>query len=179
MSTSNLTSPPIVQDSHQRESNVQAISLSAPIPQTKGDSHASGTPRSAFAYLVYAVLIVALVTGAYFLFTGPFAKVSRAVLPLGVSASSSSLFAWPLTIPADGTTPSKIDVYLASDQGVPLTNYGVQVSASLGSVQPERVTTDSNGHAVFHVTMSEPGTSTIVVIVNDKPIGKRLTVRAD
>lgn len=132
-----------------------------------------------FAMLVYGVLIAAFVLGGYTIFTGPLAGISRAVLPAKASATSSMILGYPLTIPADGTTASTLDIFIADDSGTPLANRKVEISVTLGEVTPASAMTDQTGHASYKLTMSEPGISTINVTVDGTPLNKKLTIKGE
>lgn len=161
---------------------IPVSSINPPVVPTKlppSSRPSKSARRDIFSLLVYAVLISAITVMGYFVLAGPLASVSRAVLPSRVSPAFSSLFAYPLTIPADGLSSSKVDVFLASDQGVPVVNQRVTLTSSQGAVRPEGAMTDSQGHAVFTFTMSDPGIATVEVSVNGTPIGKRLTIQGN
>lgn len=132
-----------------------------------------------FALLVYSVLVAAVLMGGYALFTGPLSGVSRAVLPARASASTSMILGYPLTITADGSTASTIDVFIADESGTPLTNRKVDVDVTLGEISPATAMTDQTGRVSYKLTMSEPGISTINVTVDGTPLNKKLTIKGD
>ncbi len=109
--------------------------------------------------------------------TGPFAKISRAVLPARISSTASAFFAYPLEITADGASMSTLDVFIAGEDEMPQSNQQVILSSSTGVISPQSATTDTAGHAVFHLTMTEPGTTKIEVMVNGTPLGKSVTIQ--
>ena len=174
--TQNLVEVPLTRSRPAPPVTVVNPAVPSPIHKTVTREH---TQDKNFALLVYSVLIVAVLVGGYALFTGPLSSVSRAVLPAKASATASMILGYPLTIPADGTTKSVLDVFIADDSGAPLANRKVDVSVTLGEIAPASATTDQNGHVSCHLTMTEPGISTVQVTVDGAPLNKKLTIKGE
>jgi hypothetical protein len=136
-------------------------------------------PDYKFPVLVYSVLILAILVGAYVLFTGPFSKLTQAVLPASASEATSVLYAYPLTIQADGSTQSKIDIFVSSDDLLPLANKKVTITTTAGMANPTTAMTDKMGHASYSLVMSEPGIATINFAVDDVPFSKQITIKGE
>lgn len=132
-----------------------------------------------FPLFVYVALILAALVGGYVLFTGPLSTFTHAVVPIAASESASTMFAFPLTIQADGVSQSKIDIFVASKDSLPLQSKKVDVTTTLGSLDKNTATTDNMGHVTFLLTMSEPGISTINFSVDGVPFSRQITVEGE
>ena len=93
------------------------------------------------------------------------------------SGSTSTINASPTSIPADGSSTSRIDVQLRDASGVPLNTGGddVDLSTTLGVLGPVR----DNGNGSYTATLRSsvtPGTATISGTVNGAPISDTATV---
>lgn len=93
------------------------------------------------------------------------------------SASTSIISADPVSIPADGTSTSRIDVRLRDAAGVPLSAGGddVDLSTTLGVLGAVRDNQDGSYTATLRSTVT-PGTATISGTVNGAPITDTATV---
>ena len=136
-------------------------------------------PDYKFPILVYSILVLAILVGAYVLFTGPLSKLTQAVVPTSASEATSTLYAYPLTIKADGLTQSKIDIFVSSDSSLPLANKKVTATTTAGTLNPATAMTDKMGHASYTIVMSEPGVVTINFTVDDIPFSKQITVKGE
>nr|MBP6994379.1 Ig-like domain-containing protein [Candidatus Woesebacteria bacterium] len=115
----------------------------------------------------------------YVLFTGPLSTFTHAVVPLSASDTESSIYAYPLTIQADGSSESKIDIFVSSDSSLPLADKKVDISTTMGSIAPTTAMTDKLGHVSYTLTMSEPGVATISFMVNGQQFSKQVTVQGE
>lgn len=158
----NSVVPPVVDSSLRHKLNQQAKK-----------------PDYRFPILVYSILILAILVGAYVLFTGPFSKLTQAVVPTSASEATSVLYAYPLTIKADGSAQSKIDIFVSSDSSLPLANEKVTITTTTGTVNPSTAMTDKMGHASYTLVMSEQGVATISFSVNDVPFSKQITIKGE
>lgn len=132
-----------------------------------------------FPIFVYSILILAILVGAYVLFTGPLSKLTQAVVPASASEATSVLYAYPLTIKADGSTQSKIDIFISSENSAPLSSKKVTATTTLGTIAPTTVMTDKMGHASYTLVMLEPGIATINFSVDSIPFSKQITIKGE
>lgn len=94
-------------------------------------------------------------------FNKPLAKFTRAKEDYLPSASNSLIFAYPLTVPADGKTESTVSVFIRSDKGMPVKEQKVVLTTSVGTVKEPDGTTDDQGKASFHISSTESGIANI------------------
>lgn len=134
---------------------------------------------SKFPLMVYGVLILAILVGGYVLFTGPLSTFTHAVVPLSASETNTTINAYPLTIKADGKTQSKIDLFVANSDSLPVPNKSVVASSTIGTLNPTNALTDKMGHVSYVLTMEEPGIATIQFTVDRVLLGKQITVQGE
>lgn len=108
---------------------------------------------------------------------GSATSASFAVTAGTASPSTSTITANPVSIPADGTSTSTIDVRLRDSAGVPLASGGddVDLSTTLGTLGAVR----DNGNGSYTATLRStvvPGTATISGTVNGAAITDTATV---
>lgn len=132
-----------------------------------------------FSLFVYAILLLSALVGGYVLFTGPLSTFTHAVVPLSASEAESSIYAYPLSIRADGSSESKIDIFVSSNSSLPLAGKKVDISSTMGSIVPASAMTDKLGHVSYTLTMSEPGIATISFMVNGQQFAKQVTVQGE
>jgi len=132
-----------------------------------------------FMVFVYVVLILAALMGGYILFTGPLSTLTHAVVPTAASEAMSTIYAYPLLIKADGVQESKIDIFVASSDSLPLANKQVTVNSTAGSMSPSTATTDEMGHVSYTLVLSEPTTAIITFSVNNIPFSKQITIKGE
>lgn len=124
------------------------------------------------------LLIVAflLFTG-YVFFSGSLNVLTRASNTNNVASEQNSLiFAWPLTVPADGTTASEVTVFIRNPDGKGLEGHEVTLSPSVGSTTPQTGSTDTDGKVVFQLTSTTPGVAEIDTTVDNKQLLRKITV---
>lgn len=111
------------------------------------------------AFFVFISLVV---------FSKPLSRFTRASSAVDPSAAKSIIVAWPLTLQANSSQESKIDVFVRSDSNAPVPNREVQVSATAGSITPSRATTDRTGKATFQFAPAgDRGLAEITAIVDN------------
>ncbi len=145
-------------------------------PKTKTQANVS---NSAFSLIVFFVLVGTICVAVYFLLSGPFSNIINAFLPVRASQEHSYIFAYPLTIRADTTSTSTIDVFVASNKSMPLWGRKVEVRTTSGTVKPNILSTDTTGHAKYTLTMTEPGIATISVSVDNVLFSKIVHVTGE
>lgn len=136
-------------------------------------------PDNKFTGMVYGVLILAILVGGYVVFTGPLSTFTHAVVPLSASETNTTMYAYPLTIKADGKTQSKIDLFVATSDSLPVPNKPVVASSTIGTLSSTNALTDRMGHVSYVLTMEEPGIATIQFIIDSVLLGKQITVQGE
>lgn len=139
----------------------------------------SAQQNNSFKVLGILTLVVFTFVALYFLLTGPLATMTRASVSETPSQSQSMIFAHPLSMKADGVTKSKVDVFVASEDGKPIPNKVVDITATVGTPEPSSLSTDEEGHAVFYLTMSEAGLASISFSVDKIPFSQTVSVRGE
>lgn len=111
-------------------------------------------------------------------FNKPLAQFTRAKEDYLPSSTNSLVFAYPLTVKADGKSVSTVNVFVRSDKGMPVKDQKVTLNASLGSVQESEVVTDEQGKATFHFTSATPGVASIEALVGGSlSLSQKLSVK--
>lgn len=98
-------------------------------------------------------------------FNKPISKFTRAKEDFVPSAQNSLLFAYPLSVKADGVSKSTINVFIRSDKGMPVKEQKITLSATLGDVEETEITTDEQGKSTFHLSSTRPGIAAIEAMV--------------
>ncbi len=117
-----------------------------------------------------------LFTG-YVFFSGSFNVLTRASVADNTPSNQSSLiFAWPLSVPADGETISEVTVFVRNSEGKGLEGQSVTLTSSLGTIQSPTLMTDTDGKAIFNLTSTSPGVAEINAMVDNKKLLRKITV---
>lgn len=90
---------------------------------------------------------------------------TRAKEDYAPSITSSLLFAYPLSVKADGTTKSTINVFIRSDKGMPVKDQKLTISSSLGDLSLKEITTDDKGKATVTLTSTAPGIAVVEAFI--------------
>ncbi len=130
--------------------------------------------------LVGLMLLFFLAFGVFttvVVFNQPLTQLTRAKEETVASASESLIFAWPLTVKADGKTSSIISVFIRNLNGKPLSNKAVVLTSTLGNLSEASVTTDNQGKATFQLTSLTPGVAQITATVSgEATLTQKVTV---
>lgn len=111
-------------------------------------------------------------------FNKPLAQFTRAKEDYLPSAANSLIFAYPLSVPADGNAASTISVFVRSDKGMPVKDQQVTLAASVGTVRESSATTDEQGKASFHLSSTATGVADIQVFVaGSLKLSQKLSVK--
>lgn len=122
------------------------------------------------------ILAFLLFTG-YVFFSGSLNVLTRASNTNNVASEQNSLiFAWPLTVPADGSTASEVTVFVRNVDGKGLEGHSVTLSSSIGTAAPQTGATDTDGKVVFQLTSVTPGVAEIDTTVDNKQLLRKITV---
>lgn len=92
------------------------------------------------------------------------------------SVQNSLIFAWPLSVPADGITESEISVFIRNQENRGLEGKVVRLESDLTILSAGTQTTDSDGKAVFKVSSSTQGLAEISAIVDNNKIVRTVSV---
>ncbi len=110
-------------------------------------------------------------------FNQPISRFTRAKEDSEPSASNSLVFAYPLIVKADGKSASTINVFIRSENGLPIKNRRVTIGTSLGILQKTLFTTDAQGKATTTLVSELPGTAEINVMFDSVPLAQKLSVK--
>lgn len=126
-----------------------------------------------------SILFVAafLVFTGYVFFSGSFNVLTRAsVENTNPSEQNSLIFAWPLSVMADGTSTSEVTVFVRNTDGKGIEGKQVTLTTSIGSLQSGSAITDTDGKAVFNLSSETPGVAEINAMVDNKKLLRKITV---
>lgn len=122
------------------------------------------------------ILAFLLFTG-YVFFSGSLNVLTRASNVNNQPSNQSSLiFAWPLSVPADGETESEVTVFIRNAEGKGLEGHQVQITSSIGSISPSQVSTDTEGKAVFKLSSTTPGVAELDATVDNSELLRKISV---
>src|SRR3990167_4321292 len=108
--------------------------------------------------ILSSIFFVVFLGFAVYLFTdGSIAQFTRADISSEISLQKSLIFAWPLSVPADGTSQSEITVFIRNEDGGGLPEQPVKITSRVGLVKEGEVLTDSDGQAIFHIFSDATG----------------------
>lgn len=117
--------------------------------------------------------------GAALIYVSNIAPLIFAGTTIKASDSKSVILAYPLTISKD-TGQSVIQVFLVADDGKPIVNKDVSITASLGSFTPAAAKTSETGSASFTFISDESGIAEINTIADGRPMAlQRVTVKVE
>jgi hypothetical protein len=112
-----------------------------------------------------------------FVLRQPISQVTRAASEdKTVSANDSLIFAWPLTLKADGQDESTITVFVRNASTDGLVGKPVTLTSNLGKINETVVITNNDGKAIFHLTSQAKGLAEIEVMVDNIKIPKPISV---
>ena len=115
---------------------------------------------------------------AVYIFTdGSIAQLTRADIATEVSLQKSLLFAWPLTVPADGTSESEITVFVRNQDAGGLAEKSVKLTSSVGTILEGEQLSDADGKTIFHISSSATGIAEITAFVNNRRLPRQITIQ--
>ncbi len=118
---------------------------------------------------LFALIALFFISFAFFavltVFNKPITNLTRAKEDVSSSAERSRMIAWPLSVKANGTSQSLINVFVVSESDKPLSNKVVTLTNSLGQLRETAATTDNNGKVTFHISSTTPGIAEIEAII--------------
>lgn len=102
-------------------------------------------------------------------FNKPLTNLTKAKEESLPSSESSLLFAWPLTVKADGKSTVQINVFVRNSTNIPLPNKTVHLNATLGAVKDNDIKTDQAGKSTFEVnSTTTTGLADISAIIDNQ-----------
>lgn len=118
----------------------------------------------------------AVFTG-YVFFNGSINRITRAAEDTAPSLQQSLIFAWPLTVEANGNAETEVSVFIRNNDNKALDAQLVKISSSLGTVQEGQILTDAEGKATFHVSSEAVGVAQIEAFVDNRRLLRNITVQ--
>lgn len=113
----------------------------------------------------------------YIFFSGSFSVVTRASTENNIpSIQNSLIFAWPLSVVANGEEPTEISVFVRNQDNRGLEGKVVRIEANPPIVTASSETTDADGKAVFRLTSATSGVAEISAIVDNRKIVRTVSV---
>ena len=114
---------------------------------------------------------------AILFFNEPLSKLTRAREETFPSADKSLIFAWPLTIKADGIEEAEVNVFIRNDNNKLISNQSVELRSSLGEVKNIIAISDINGKTTFKITSKVVGSTELSAVVEGIKLTNKLTVK--
>lgn len=157
-----------------------AVSAQAKVKDISNQDSPTSSPKDhKFSLLLIAVVALAALVGGYMLFTGPLSTYTRAFVQGTPSATNSYVFAYPLTIKADGQEISTVSLFVADEQSRPLAGKRVTLQTSSGTLDRPDGLTDQSGQISFKLSLPEPDMAQISFLVEGEPFDKQITVQGE
>ncbi|MBI1863027.1 Ig-like domain-containing protein [Candidatus Microgenomates bacterium] len=124
------------------------------------------------AFFVFISLVV---------FSKPLSRFTRASSTVDPSAQQSIIIAFPLSLRANSSEESKLDVFVRSSSNSPVAGRDVSIEATIGTVSPAHVTTDRTGKATFQYSPAgDKGVAELTAVVdNTLRIAQKVTIQID
>src|SRR4051794_12646966 len=107
-------------------------------------------------------------------------KGIRATESENASSTNSIILVYPLELNSNDGSYATISVFVRDADSKALPNKIIDVSTSIGTVTPARITTDPNGKAAVNFTCTSPGTAQIHAIINSTVnINQTVTIKCN
>lgn len=107
----------------------------------------------------------------------PLTQLIRAEKELIPSAKNSLVFAYPLTVKADGVSQNKVTIFVRNDTNNVIPNKVVTITTSLGTPTKTEITTGKDGKAEFNITSTRPGVAEITATAGNVLLQQKVTVK--
>ena len=114
---------------------------------------------------------------AILFFNEPLSKLTRAREATFPSADKSLIFAWPLSVKADGVDEAEVNVFIRNDNNKLISNQSVELRSSLGDVKNIITISDINGKTTFKITSKVAGSTDLSAVVEGIKLTNKLTVK--
>lgn len=113
----------------------------------------------------------------YVFFSGSLNVATRATNQSNiVSPTSSLIFAWPLSVPADSQTQSEVSVFVRNQDNKGINGKIVTLQTPSLLFQPQTSETDTDGRAIFKIASGTVGVAEIEAIVDNVAIAQKVSV---
>ncbi len=128
--------------------------------------------------LIVAFFVTFLLFTTVIIFHKPITQAIRATEENTPSGESSLIFAWPLSEKADGVKQVSVDVFVRSKSNKPLSKKTVNVTTTLGNIQPVSNLSDSAGKTTFIISSTTAGIAQLTATIdNSITLQKTLSVK--
>lgn len=114
---------------------------------------------------------------AVLFFNEPLSKLTRAREETFPSADKSLIFAWPLSVKADGVEVSDVNVFIRNNDNKLISNQKVELRSSLGEIKNINTLSDANGKTTFKLSSLTPGSAEITAVVEGIKLSNKLTIK--
>ncbi|MDH7476158.1 MAG: Ig-like domain-containing protein [Microgenomates group bacterium] len=134
-----------------------------------------------FVALMVLFFLSVTVFTSIVVFNRPLTQLTKATEELQPSASNSHIFAWPLTVKADGQDKSTLTVFGANYKNNPISliNKQVTLSTTLGQISEEPISEEKRkqGEAVFVIKSTQPGIAEIKATIDNVQLNQSVTIK--
>lgn len=110
-------------------------------------------------------------------FNKPLTQLIRASQETGPSSTNSMVFAWPLTVKADGISQSVITVFLRNERKYPVANKPVTIISNLGQLKQAQAFTENDGRATFQISSQTPGIAQLTVYSGNVELAQKVSIK--
>ncbi len=114
---------------------------------------------------------------AILFFNEPLSKLTRAREETFPSADKSLIFAWPLSVKADGAQVSDVNVFIRNNDNKLISNQRVELRSTLGEIKNITTLSDANGKTTFKLSSLTPGSAEITAVVEGIKLTNKLTIK--
>lgn len=114
---------------------------------------------------------------AVLFFNEPLSKLTRAREETFPSADKSLIFAWPLSVKADGVEVSDVNVFIRNNDNKLISNQKVELRSSLGEIKNINTLSDANGKTTFKLSSLTLGSAEITAVVEGIKLSNKLTIK--
>lgn len=112
----------------------------------------------------------------YILTNGSIAQFTRADIAKDASLQKSLIFAWPMSIAADGNSAVEITIFARNENNEGMAEKSVKIITSVGVVKEGEQLTGPDGKAVFHISSSASGIAEISAFIDNRRLLRDITV---
>ena len=130
-----------------------------------------------FLGLTLLLVVTFIIFTTIVVLSGSFNIFSRASTNSQASLSNSLIFAWPLEVPADGSTISEITVFIRNSEGKGVPAQRVALTSSIGTLAVPVAQTTDDGKAVFRISSAQIGVAQIEALVNNRKLQRTISVK--
>lgn len=111
------------------------------------------------------------------IFNKPLSSLIRATEDVSPSQNQSLIFAWPLSVKADGVSQSAVTVFIRSATSKPVPEKTVTLETTMGNIKEVQNTTDKTGKASFTVSSTTPGIAQLSASVEGASLVQQVSIK--